>query len=230
MIWMRRCLSVLLVVIVGFAGVVGTVDARRSKKVKVKPFDFYVLSLSWSPDYCNGHSQDQQQCAIGKKYGFVLHGLWPQFNTGYPQNCTTEHLLQEIKAQFADLYPSPKLFDHEWSKHGTCSGLKPVEYLTLSKQIKNSVVIPPAYVAPTKPFRVTIDQLVQEFVAANTVLGLPKESLAVNCSGTRAESFLTELRVCFAREGGKPIACSQEVLKQAAKSCRKDDFLVRNVR
>ncbi|MBG1262616.1 ribonuclease T2 family protein [Nostoc commune] len=61
-------------------------------------FDFYVLTLSWSPDYCaaNG-SRDQQQCGSGRKLGFVLHGLWPQYQAGYPANCSTQKLPSEVR-------------------------------------------------------------------------------------------------------------------------------------
>lgn len=120
-------------------------------------FDFYVLTLSWSPDYCaaNG-TRDQQQCGSGKKLGFVLHGLWPQYKTGYPANCSTEKLPLEVKQQFVNLYPSNKLYDHEWEKHGTCSGKTPAEYLGLSKKLKNAIAIPAAYNRPNKPLRTTI--------------------------------------------------------------------------
>ena len=109
-------------------------------------FDFYVLSLSWSPDYCAGSGgDDTQQCSIGKKLGFVLHGLWPNYTRGYPSNCSTQKLPAAVKAKFPNLYPSESLYDHEWEKHGTCSGLEPEAYLTLSKKLKESVKIPDAY-------------------------------------------------------------------------------------
>jgi len=189
-------------------------------------FDFYVLSLSWSPDYCNSNgNKDPQQCSPGKKLGFVLHGLWPQYNQGYPSNCSTQKLPEDVKRQFQGLYPSPKLYDHEWDKHGTCSGLPPAQYLALSKRLKESVVIPAAYQAPAQPVRVTPGQFKSDFVAANPALN--QSSLAVYCSGSGR--FLTELYVCFSVDGS-PVPCSAEVLNKAAKSCRNPDFLVRNVK
>ena len=77
-------------------------------------FDFYVLTLSWSPDYCAKNGQrDQQQCNSGKKLGFVLHGLWPQYQKGYPASCSTEKLTPALKQKFPGLYPSDKLYNHE---------------------------------------------------------------------------------------------------------------------
>jgi ribonuclease T2 len=189
-------------------------------------FDFYVLTLSWSPDYCTSNGgNDPQQCSLGKKLGFVLHGLWPQYNQGYPSDCSTVKLPENVKAQFPNLYPSAELYDHEWEKHGTCSGLTPEQYLALSKRLKNSVAIPAPYQAPEKPVRVTSPQLKKEFVASNP--NLSESSLAAYCSGSGR--FLQELFVCFSTDG-KPTSCSKEIHDKAAKSCGNPDFLVRNVR
>lgn len=189
-------------------------------------FDFYLLVLSWSPDYCatNGND-DPQQCSIGKKLGFVLHGLWPQYNQGYPSDCSNVKLPNDVKAKFPGLYPSDSLYTHEWEKHGTCTGLSPEQYLALSKQLKESVAIPAAYRAPEQPFRTTTAQLKKDFIAATPALS--ESALAIQCSGSGR--FLQELQVCFSLDG-KPIACSREVQNDAAKSCQAADFLVSNVK
>lgn len=189
-------------------------------------FDFYVLALSWSPDYCaTDGADDAQQCSIGRRLGFVLHGLWPQSNRGYPSDCSTAKMPNDIKAKFPALYPNTKLYDHEWEKHGTCSGLTPEQYLALSKRLKDSIAIPDSYRAPEQPFRVTAAQLKQAFGAVNS--DLRDSSLAVYCSGSGR--FLQEMYVCFSLEG-KPLACSSEIQSKASRSCGNPDFLVRNVR
>lgn len=190
-------------------------------------FDFYVLTLSWSPDYCattNG-SHDQQQCQSGRKLGFVLHGLWPQYQNGYPSNCSTEKLPLEVKQEFSGLYPSDKLFDHEWEKHGTCSGKSPREYLGLSQQLKNSIAIPTTYNHPKKPFRTTIKNLKDTIISANSEF--TADGIAPYCSGSGR--FLQEVFFCYSLEG-KPGICSAEILKRSQKSCGQPDFLVRSVR
>jgi ribonuclease T2 len=196
------------------------------KRIKNTPgdFDFYVMSLSWSPDYC-ASNDDPQQCSVGKKLGFVLHGLWPQYNRGYPADCSTVKLPQDAQQKFPNLYPSSKLYTHEWDKHGTCSGLKPLEFLALSKSLKDSIAIPTPYRGPAKAFRTTGDDLKAAFVAANPPLS--EDALAVQCSGSGR--FLQELYVCFSR-AGQPVACSAELQKDEASSCRNADFLVRNVK
>ena len=207
---------------------IATPSPTVGKRVKNTPgdFDFYVLVLSWSPDYCaNSNVDDPQQCGLGKKLGFVLHGLWPQYNRGYPADCSTTKLPKEALQKYPNLYPSSSLYTHEWDKHGTCSGLKPLDYLALSKSLKESITIPAAYRSPAKAFRATLDDLKAAFIDANTTL--TEDALAAQCSGSGR--FLKELYVCFSREG-QPIACSQEIQNDAAKSCGRTDFLVRNVK
>ena len=189
-------------------------------------FDYYVLSLSWSPQYCaTDGSDDTQQCSLGRKLGFVLHGLWPQYERGYPSYCSEESFPSSLKQDFPALYPSNALYTHEWEKHGTCSGLTPADYLAASKQLRDAVVIPEAYRSPAEPFRVTVEGLQDDFLSANP--NLSANGMAVLCSNSGR--FLSELRVCFTIEG-QPRACSAEVLKDAARSCGQSDFLVRNVK
>jgi ribonuclease T2 len=189
-------------------------------------FDFYVLALSWSPDHCakNG-KRDPQQCNSGKKLGFVLHGLWPQYQRGYPANCSTEKLSPTIKQQFPGLYPNVKLYNHEWQKHGTCAGTSPQGYLALSKKLKYSVAIPTAYNRPPKPFRTTIQGLKSQFISANRQL--KPNSIAPSCSDSGR--FLKEVFFCYSKDGKAGI-CSEEILKRSRKSCGQADFLVRSVR
>ena len=188
-------------------------------------FDYFILALSWSPDYCASNSGDVQECALGRKLAFVLHGLWPEFDKGYPSSCTNEKLPPEVKTQFERLFPNDSLFAHEWEKHGTCTGLSPQLYFTLAKQIKDSVQIPDIFRAPQAPFRLSANQLKQQFTAANP--GLGGSSLAVFCSGSGR--FLSELYVCFSKDGNAT-ACSTEIIKDASRSCQNADFLVRNIR
>ena len=187
-------------------------------------FDFYVLALSWSPEYCSSNN-DPQQCSVGRRLGFVLHGLWPQYNRGYPSDCSNAQLPTAVREQYVSIYPSPSLISHEWSKHGTCSGLAPADYLGLSKRIKDSVIIPTAYRAPEQPIRTTSSKLVSDFVAANQ--GTQTDTFTTFCTGSGR--YLQELRVCFSKDG-KPIACSTEILRNSSRSCQAADFLIRNVR
>ncbi|MGI9404557.1 MAG: hypothetical protein ACR2OF_08650, partial [Hyphomicrobium sp.] len=59
-------------------------DPKPQKHVAGE-FDYYALVLSWSPTECltSTRGRSDAQCARrdGKRYGFVLHGLWPQYVT-----------------------------------------------------------------------------------------------------------------------------------------------------
>jgi len=192
-----------------------------------KDFDYYVLVLSWSPDFCatNRNAANESQCSIGRKYGFVLHGLWPQFEKGYPADCNVEQIPKNIKNK-CEVFPSMKLCQHEWEKHGTCSNLGAAGYLDFTAQLKNNVVIPDAYKTPDKTFRINTAQLKTDFIGKNA--GFSPESIAPYCSGSGR--FLKEVFFCYDK-GGKSRACSAEVLNRSAKSCaQKDGFVIRNVR
>ena len=189
-------------------------------------FDFYVMALSWSPDYCASTDyQDEQQCSIGKQLDFVLHGLWPQYEQGWPSYCSTEELPYDLKDDFEGLYPSEKLFNHEWEKHGTCAGLSPEGYLHWSQELKENLVIPDAFDSPAEPFRTDAAELADAFIAVNPEFS--EDSFAVYCSGSGR--FMKEVFVCFEKDGS-PRDCSDEILKKASKSCGQDSFLVRNTR
>ena len=187
-------------------------------------FDFFVMALSWSPDYCASNN-DPQQCSIGKKLDFVLHGLWPQYESGYPSYCSNEKMSNDLVDEFWGLYPSEKLFDHEWEKHGTCTGLTPEGYLLWSQELKDGLVIPAAFDSPEEPFRTDADGLEKAFIQDNPEF--IEDSFAVYCSGSGR--FMKELFVCFEKDG-EPRACSDEILRKASKSCGQDNFLVRNTR
>ena len=187
-------------------------------------FDFYVLALSWSPDYCAARPQDAEQC--GRPYGFVLHGLWPQYQRGYPADCSSEPLQPQIEQQFAGLYPSRKLYRHEWQKHGSCSGLSQQQFHQLAASLKARVRIPAAYQAPAQPLRRSLPQLKADLTAANP--WLPASSINVACSG--AGRFLQELRLCLNKQGSAAVACSEQMQRAEARSCRQPDLLVRSVR
>lgn len=189
-------------------------------------FDFYVLALSWAPQFCDeNNNEDPQECSLGKKLGFVLHGLWPQYNRGYPESCSTQRLPAAVKAQFPGLYPTSSLYDHEWEKHGTCTGLTATQYLTLAQRIKDSFVIPARYRAPEQQIRVRVAEFKQDLKSANP--GVVDAMLAPTCSGS--SRYLSELQVCFAQDG-KPVACSTELQNDSSRSCANSDIVIRNVR
>jgi ribonuclease T2 len=157
-------------------------------------FDYYLLALSWSPAYCLTHSEDRNQCG-SKGLGFVLHGLWPQYDSGgYPENCSALQLSPPASALGLTVYVSPGLMQHEWQSHGTCSGLEAVQYFRTADRALAAVQVPAMFEAPRTSQSLSGAQIAAAFHAANP--GLPAGSLVVLCS----RGQLSEVRVCLTRE------------------------------
>jgi len=189
-------------------------------------FDYFIMALSWSPDFCaSTNNLDPQQCSIGMKRAFVLHGLWPTHYQGYPSFCGTESMSDELIDEFPGLFPNDFLYGHEWEKHGTCTGLDPEGYFLFSQHLKEAVIIPAAFESPEEPFRIDADGLQEAFVQINPTFS--KNSFVPFCSGSGR--FMSEVFVCLSKDG-RPTECSPELLGNSSKSCGQPDFLVRNIR
>ena len=140
-------------------------------------FNYYLLALSWSPEYCHGHPNSAQ--CDGSHPGFVVHGLWPQRNDGqWPSGCSSAPGLAD-PGSMLDIMPSRRLIAHEWEKHGTCTGLSPQQYFATVRRAYGSIHIPPALVNPRRPRRVSAAAIKAMFTAANP--GLNPSDMAIAC-------------------------------------------------
>jgi ribonuclease T2 len=169
-------------------------------------FDYYLLVLSWSPTYCAdvGEARRDPQCAPrhDRPFAFVLHGLWPQYERGWPQDCRSRdrgYVPRPVARRMLDIMPSERLVFHEYRRHGTCSGLGVDGYFDLARTLFEKVTIPPRFVGLTET-RMTISpaELVDEFMAANPAL--KPDMIVVECGG--AGNRLKEVRICFDKGGG----------------------------
>ncbi|HZP67394.1 MAG TPA: ribonuclease T2 [Rudaea sp.] len=167
-------------------------------------FDYYLLSLSWSPSYCATHTGTSEEC--GKGYGFVLHGLWPQNRDGsWPQHCRGNGPDEATIARTLAFMPSRQLVEHEWQTHGTCSGLDAAAYFALADRAFAAVRIPPALKAPAVMPNLSAEDVAQAFEQVNP--GLDASMISVACHG----SDLAEVRICLSRDDLKPQACGGRV-------------------
>ncbi len=160
-------------------------------------FDFYVLALSWSPTYCETAARpDPRQCAPGRDLGFVVHGLWPQYARGYPQNCSAVERAPTRQAMeiAGEVYPSEGLARYEWRKHGTCSGLDPAAYFRATREARAAVTIPEAFQGAGPDRRLAPIEIARLFVAANR--GLRPDMMQVAC----ARDALQEVRICLTKD------------------------------
>ncbi|UJW73233.1 ribonuclease T2 [Rhizobium sp. SL42] len=161
-------------------------------------FDFYVLSLSWSPTFCqsNGASRNREQCGQDKRFGLIVHGLWPQYERGFPESCPTDQPQQvprSLGRQVIDVMPGMGLIGHEWRKHGTCSGLDMADYFSVLRQAYDNVRIPDVLRGTRHQTRTSPQALEDAFMADNP--GLSRSAVAVTCDNQR----LDEVRICFSK-------------------------------
>jgi ribonuclease T2 len=169
-----------------------------------QPFDFYLLNLSWSPEFCSTHPA-ATECA--QHPSVVLHGLWPQNNSGpYPQHCTNAPGPRNPSA-YSDLYPDAGLLRHEWQTHGTCSGLAPDAFFNLARQALHSVAIPAELTS--LDHQISMPPVAILDLVSKSNPSFPRDSLALSCGN----NYLTAIEVCMSKTL-QPISCG------ALRSCR----------
>ncbi len=160
-------------------------------------FDFYMLALSWSPTYCavEGSRRGSAQCDIGKKIGFTVHGLWPQYFSGYPSNCSLSergvpgYVIDEMR----DIFPDTGLARYQWRKHGSCAGNDPASYFRATRAAYNRVKIPERFRNLKQAVSIPPIEIERAFAAANP--GLRPDMMRIMCQ----RGQLQEIRICFDR-------------------------------
>lgn len=220
----RLGLSVLFgVLVVGFVASAEARHRRYASDESSGVFDYYLLSLSWSPAYCL-ESPNAAECNGPRRYGFIVHGLWPQNERGWPEHCGGDSRVPEgVVLGIADLMPARGLVFHEWSTHGTCSGLDPSAYFGLVRRAYESLAIPPILMNPTAAVEQSPSAIASAYLKANP--RLPPRSIVVSCTRQGAPR-LREVHVCFDRVLN-PRACSAQALHEA---CRAPSIIVPPIR
>lgn len=168
--------------------------ATAARADRAGDFDYYVLSLSWSPQYCAAKARpDDSQCQ--RPHAFVVHGLWPQHERGYPDRCGRGAYLDDSLIQsLLPIMPSKPLIIHEWQKHGVCSGLSAQGYFETLTRAHHSVEIPARYQAAREYLSTDVAGIKAAFIAANPHLNA--RMISVQCSG----QYLQEVRICMGRD------------------------------
>jgi ribonuclease T2 len=184
-------------------------------------FDFYVLSLSWSPSFCEAMSdRNHQPECNARPYSFVVHGLWPQFEKGFPKSCQVPapRLPRQIVDAMLDLMPAPRLIYHEWDEHGTCSGLSPEAYFDTVRNARAKVKIPTEFEDVKSVLKVSPEQVKKAFIKANPELN--DASIAVKC-----DNRLRGVRICLDKQ-----LAFRNCAESARRSCRREDIVMPPVR
>jgi ribonuclease T2 len=190
--------NIVRVALVGALLAAGHVAAQQAGTPGV--FDYYLFNLSWEPEFCHSpRNASSEECRTGGR-GFIVHGLWPQFTNGYPEHCSNLPGLEDPSAML-DLMPTVWLVQHEWSTHGTCSGLAAEDYFGNIRLALASIKIPKQLAQPARGFPITPSDVKQAFVEANP--GLRSEDIGVSCG----HNYLTAVEICLSKRELSPIPC-----------------------
>ncbi len=187
-----------------------TAQAALAEGEPAGEFDYYVLSLSWSPNWCDleGDDRDSPQCETGSGFGWVLHGLWPQYEHGWPSYCRTNERnpsRADTSAQ-AWLYGSSGSAWHQWNKHGRCSGLSADEFYTLSQHAYDRIARPEIFRKLSKPVREPASVVEEAFLEANPKLS--QDQITITCKRDQIQ----EARICLTRNL-EPRQCGHDVIR-----------------
>src|SRR5881227_2531752 len=186
----------------GLLAAASSAPAQDRRQNTPGEFDYYVLSLSWSPSFCEaaaerGSSGRSQQAQCGERpFSFVVHGLWPQYERGFPEYCQrpSPRLDRNIMSSMLDMMPAPGLIYNEWDKHGTCSGLGARAYFESVRKARAAVKIPEEFLQLSSAKTVAPGDVESAFVKINP--GLSASGIAVTCNRTR----LSEVRICLSKD------------------------------
>jgi ribonuclease T2 len=219
---MRRLWIGMLSSLFGLA-VLGQAVAQDQRQNAPGQFDYYLLALSWSPSFCEqaGDRKNAQQQCGQRPFSFVVHGLWPQYEKGFPEFCQNPPPFVDAKIinSMLDLMPARGLIIHGWKKHGVCAGQSAGAYFEMVRRARAVVKIPPQYLEPQSALDVTPDQVEDAFVAANP--GMSRAGVAVTCGDTR----LSEVRICMTRD-----LQFRECADVDRRACRRDKLVMPPVR
>lgn len=171
-------------------------NADADQPRRLLPIGSYTLALTWAPEYCRSHARDASarfQCGGGNRFGFTLHGLWPDgVGKDWPQYCQATPLLSPrvIRSNLCAT-PSAQLLQHEWAKHGTCMpGETPQRYFARSTGLYAKLRYPDMDALSRAPL--TAGGLARAFAATNP--GVPAEAVRVT---TNRQGWLDELWLCL---------------------------------
>ena len=191
--------------------------------VATAAFDYYVMTLSWAPGFCDlgGQETSSPECAVGSGQGFVVHGLWPDNEyRPNPEGCPGEDASQADLADQHGLYPNDRLAAYEYRKHGTCTGLSAHDYFATVRNVRARLNIPPMFQAPHEQLRLAPEDVERAVIAANQ--NLRPDNMAVTCSNGE----LVDVRFCIAKDLSSYAVCR----KVARHSCQRQSIVVAPVR
>jgi ribonuclease T2 len=200
-----------------------TARAAFAEDERAGEFDYYVLALSWSPTWCalEGDARNAPQCDPKADAGWVLHGLWPQYEDGWPSYCaaSARNPSRGETAAQADLFGSSGNAWHQWNKHGRCSGLESADYYRLARLAYDQIVRPEIFTKLRDPVRLPASVVEEAFLEANP--DLSASEITITCRSDRIQ----EARICLTRDL-ESRTCGADVIQD----CTLGDALLEPIR
>ena len=192
------------------AALIAAAPLAQAGNDKAGVFDYYVLSLSWSPNWClaEGDSRKSEQCETGSGHGWIMHGLWPQFHRGYPSFCQTAERppSRGMTAKMADVMGTAGLAWHQWKKHGTCTGLSAAAYYQLSRDAYARVVRPAIFRKLERKVLLPASVVEDAFLESNP--DMSADGITITCRNNQIQ----EARICLSKSLA-PVPCGQDVVR-----------------
>lgn len=213
--------------VVAFAACIFAVQGSAHAEDEPGEFDYYTLVMSWSPTYCETEGRrrsDDPQCSGGRPYAFVMHGFWPQYDRGWPQDCDIGRrpwVDRSVINNMLDIMPSRGLIIHQYRKHGTCSGLEPADYFALARKAYKAITIPRQFRRLDDYLTTSPAEVEDAFLKANP--DLRPDMISIDCKRRR----LRELRICYTR-GLKLTSCGAN--EQQRRLCSSREIVMPPVR
>ncbi|MBW6505192.1 MAG: ribonuclease T2 [Rhodobacteraceae bacterium] len=190
---------------------------------KAGDFDYFVMSLSWSPNWCalTGDAQRDDQCDARHDFSFTLHGLWPQYESGWPSWCRTiaRDPTRSETAAMADIMGGAGLAWYQWQKHGRCTGLSAQQFYAASRQAYESISIPEVFRNLNRDVRLPASVVEDAFLEANP--GLQRNMITITCD----RGMIQEARICLTK-GLAPRPCGADTQRD----CRMPNALMGAIR
>ena len=205
------------------AGICLTATVAHADGEPAGDFDYYVMSLSWPPNWCalEGDARNDPQCDDGTGTTFVLHGLWPQYESGWPSYCRTSERdpSRGETAAMADVFGGAGSAFYQWKKHGRCSGLSSADYFKLARRAYQTVRISDVFPRIDRDLKVPAEVIEGAFLDANP--GLARDQVTVTCRS----GMIQEVRICLTKDL-QPRRCGTDTIRD----CRLPDAILEAVR
>ncbi len=209
---MRQRIVTGLALSMGLMGVPALADGERAGD-----FDYYVLALSWSPTWCALEGEARQSPQCDRDLGWVLHGLWPQYEEGWPAYCNTSNRdpSRSQTAAMEDIMGTDGAAWYQWKKHGRCSGLPAQDYLDTAREAYESITRPEVFRRLENDVKLPAEVVEQAFLKENP--DLDADEITVTCQSYRIQ----EVRICLTHDL-EPRTCGADVIRD----CTLDDALL----